>query len=48
MDLPYDVGIILEYIPYESRGNDPFPHWKVLFPDRGVLHYRESDLQKLE
>ena len=48
MDLPGDVGIILEHIPYEFRGNDPFPHWKVLFPERGVLHCRESDLQEVE
>jgi len=48
MDLPGDIGIILEHIPHESRGNDPFPHWKVLFPERGVLHCRESDLQEVE
>lgn len=48
MDLPGDIGIILELIPYESRGKDPFYHWKVLFPERGVLHCRESDLQIVE
>ena len=41
---PLDIGLILEHIPFESRGDDPFPHWKVLFPDRGVLRCRESDL----
>ena len=45
MDLPGDIGIILELIPYESRGNDPFPHWRVLFPNQGILHCRESDLR---
>jgi hypothetical protein len=48
MDLPGDVGIILELIPYESRDNDPFPHWRVLFPNRGILQCRESDLQVVE
>jgi hypothetical protein len=42
--LPGDIGIILEPIPYESRNNDPFPFWKVLFGDRGVLKCRESDI----
>ena len=44
MDLPGDIGIILEPIPYESRNNDPFPFWKVLFGNRGVLKCRESDI----
>ena len=48
MGLPGDIGIILEQIPYESRGKDPFHHWKVLFPERGILHCRESDLQEVE
>jgi hypothetical protein len=48
MDLPGDIGIILELIPYESRGKDPFPHWKVLFPNQGILHCRESDLRVVE
>ena len=45
MDLPNEIGIILNYIPFENRGNDPFPHWSVLFGDRGILHCRESDLE---
>jgi len=48
MGLPGDIGIILEHIPYESRGNDPFPHWRVLFSERGVLHCRECDLRVVE
>ena len=48
MDLPGDIGIILELIPYESRGNDTFPHWRVLFSECGVLHCRESDLRVVE
>ena len=48
MDLPGDIGIILELIPYESRDNDPFPYWRVLFPNRGILQCRESDLQVVE
>jgi hypothetical protein len=44
MNLPSDIGFVLEYVPFEFRGSDPFPHWKVLFPDRGILHCRESDL----
>jgi hypothetical protein len=48
MDLPGDIGIILELIPYESRDNDPFPHWRVLFSERGVLHCRECDLRVVE
>ena len=46
-DLPSELGIILEHVPYESRNGDPFPHWKVLFGDRGVLQCRESDLKVL-
>ena len=38
------VGIIVEYIPYENRLKDPFPHWKVLFLNK-ILHCRESDLK---
>jgi hypothetical protein len=45
MGLPADVGIILGYIPYELRMGDRFPHWRVLFAGRGVLHCRESDLK---
>jgi len=47
MDLPTDLGVVLEKIPYELRGKDPFPHWKVFFPFRGILHCRESDLKVL-
>ena len=47
MDLPSELGIILEHLPYESRGGDPFPYWKVLFAGRGVLQCRESDLKVL-
>jgi hypothetical protein len=45
MDLPSEVGITIE--KFKAPG-DPFPHWKVLFPDRGILHCRESDLQEVE
>lgn len=42
-----EYGIMLSLIPYdpydESSWN-PFPRWYVLFPERGILHCRESDL----
>ena len=44
-DLPVEIGILLEVVPFESRMNDPFPHWRVLFGDRGVLQCRECHLQ---
>jgi len=45
MDLPSDLGVIISRLRLE---HDPWPYWKVLFPDRGVLHCRESDLQEME
>jgi hypothetical protein len=41
MDLPSEVGITIEKFtpPHEF-----FPYWKVVFPERGVLQCRESDL----
>ncbi len=48
MDLPTDLGIIIEFIPYDFRGRDPFPWWRVLFGMRGVLMCRESDLMVLD
>ena len=44
IDTRGELGIILEEIPYEERGNDPFPHYMVLFPSRGKLHCRGRDL----
>jgi len=41
MDLPSEIGIILERF---TPPHDSFPYWKVVFPDRGVLQCRESDL----
>jgi len=48
MDLPTDLGIIIEFIPYDFRGRDSFPWWRVLFGPRGVLMCRESDLMVLD
>jgi hypothetical protein len=41
MDLPSEIGIALEKFtpPHEF-----FPLWKVVFPNRGVLSCRESDI----
>ena len=41
------VGVVLEKIPYEFRGNDPFPWYVTLFPS-GVLRCRERDLMPLD
>ena len=41
MDLPCEFGTLIKSITEE---HDPFPYWKVLFPGRGVLQCRESDL----
>lgn len=46
-DLHTEIGLVLGRIRYEERGNDPFPHLRVLFP-RGVLQCRESDLEVVE
>lgn len=44
MDLPSEIGITLEKFtpPHEF-----FPYWKVVFPERGVLQCRESDLMEV-
>lgn len=44
MDLPSEVGIIIENF---TLPGDPFPFWKVVFPERGVLQCRESDLMEV-
>ena len=44
MDLPSEVGITIE--KFKAPG-DPFPFWKVVFPERGVLQCRESDLMEV-
>ena len=41
MGLPSEIGITLEKF---TPPGDPFPFWKVVFPERGVLQCRESDL----
>lgn len=41
MGIPGDVGMLVERI---TRACDPFPFWRVLFGDRGMLQCRESDL----
>ena len=41
MDLPSEIGITLEKF---TPQHEFFPYWKVVFPDRGVLHCRESDI----
>lgn len=44
-EFPHELAMIINEIPYEERGNDPFPHYHVLFPLRGeILHCRGSDL----
>ena len=45
MGLPGDIGIIMERI---TQSHDPFPYWRVLFPNQGILQCRESDLQVVE
>jgi hypothetical protein len=45
MDLPTEFGVIVSRLSLEP---DPKPCWKVLFPERGILHCRESDLQEVE
>ena len=40
-EIPSEFGIILERWNSE---HDPFPFWKVVFVNRGVLQCRESDL----
>jgi hypothetical protein len=42
--LPTEIGVIISYIGYEERGRDPFPWWRVVMSDRGVLRCRETDL----
>ena len=42
MDLPSEYGIIIDNLKVEY---DPWPYWKVLFPERGVLRCRETDLE---
>lgn len=44
MDLPSEVGITIEKF---TPPGDPFPFWKVVFPERGVLQCRESDLMEV-
>ena len=44
MDLPTEFGVIVSRLTLE---HDPWPYWKVLFPERGVLHCLESDLQEV-
>jgi len=42
MDLPSEYGIIIDNLKVEY---DPWPYWKVLFPEQGVLQCRETDLE---
>jgi hypothetical protein len=44
MDLPSEVGITIEKF---TPPGDSFPFWKVVFPERGVLQCRESDLMEV-
>lgn len=37
-----EYGIIIDNLKVEY---DPWPHWNVLFPERGVLRCRETDLE---
>lgn len=39
-----DFGMIVGTLSYEERGHDPFPHFYVLYGNRGLLRCRESDL----
>ena len=41
-DLPSEHGLIISRLAFP---HDPWPYWKVLFGERGVLQCRESDLQ---
>ena len=43
-DLPSEIGITLEKF---TPQHEFFPYWKVVFPDRGVLQCRESDLMEV-
>lgn len=44
LDLPGEIGIILEK---STPPHEFFPYWKVVFPDRGILQCRESDLMEV-
>jgi hypothetical protein len=41
MGIPSEVGVIVSRLTLEY---DPWPYWRVLFGERGVLQCRESDL----
>ena len=41
MGIPSEVGVIVSRLTLE---HDPWPYWRVLFGERGVLQCRESDL----
>ena len=41
MDLPCEFGTLIKRI---RVGDDPFHFWEVLFPGKGVLQCRQSDL----
>ncbi len=39
--LSSDIGLIVSRL---TMTHDPWPHWRVLFGELGILHCRESDL----
>ena len=41
MGIPSEVGVIVSRLTLE---HDPWPYWRVLFGELGVLQCRESDL----
>jgi hypothetical protein len=41
MGIPSEVGVIVSRL---TLSHDPWPYWRVLFSERGVLQCRESDL----
>lgn len=43
-NIPSELGIIVEPV---KLSYDPWPYWKVVFGDRGLLLCRESDLQEV-